>query len=190
MAQWARDLSGEDFTGFSPLGSQFGEDSSTLNASLSGVSRKLTALNSEISDASTVLLADLRAVNSQFMEGMNLFLNVLNNTQNVDYTDAFEDVSEESLQSAARGKVLECDNYGAATADRSAGGIAGSGSRVRDCISMVEITDCTQLAGAVAGEVTGEYCGNRFVSDTLTAIAAVITLVIRKRRAKAAKCAQ
>lgn len=59
--------------GFSPLGSQFGEDSSTLNASLSGVSRKLTALDSEISDASTVLLADLRAVNSQFMEGMNLF---------------------------------------------------------------------------------------------------------------------
>lgn len=112
MAQWARDLSGEDFTGFSPLGSQFGEDSSTLNASLSGVSRELTALNSEISDASTVLLADLRAVNSQFMKVMNLFLNVLNSTQNVDYTDAFEDVSEESLQSAARGKVLKRQAFG------------------------------------------------------------------------------
>ncbi len=278
MAQWARDLSGEDFTGFSPLGSQFGEDSSALNASLSGVSRELTALNSEISDASTVLLADLRAVNSQFMKVMNLFLNVLNSTQNVDYTDVFEDVSEESLQSAARGKVLECDNYGAVTADRSVGGIAGSmaieydldpeddllssddrtarftyqtkailldcnnygavtakkscaggvtgrmdlgtvsgcggwgsvtsesgdyvggvaglslssirasyakcslsggkyvggiagsGSRVCDCISMVEITDCTQLAGAVAGELTGEYSGNRFVSDTLAGV--------------------
>lgn len=84
-----------------------------------------------------------------------------------------EELLHLTLRFAARGKVLECDNYGAATADRSAGGIAGSGSRVRDCISMVEITDCTQLAGAVAGEVTGEYCGNRFVSDTLTGVTAV-----------------
>lgn len=76
------------------------------------MSRELTALNSEISDASTVLLADLRAVNSQFMKVMNLFLNVLNSTQNVDYTDAFEDVSEESLQSAARGKVLKRQAFG------------------------------------------------------------------------------
>ena len=34
------------------------------------------------------------------------------------------------------------------------GGIVGSGSRVSDCISMVVITDCTQLGGAVAGEIT------------------------------------
>ena len=277
-AQWARDLSGEDVDGFSPLGPEFSESSDALNTSLGGISNELSALNGEITSANTVLLSDVRAVNDQFMKVMNLFLNILNDTQNVDYTDVFEDVSEESLQSAARGKVLECTNRGAVTAAGNAGGIAGamaieydtdpeddlltsrnrsarftyqtkailldcdnygavqakkscaggiagcmdlgtisgcggwgavasesgdyaggvaglslssirgsyakctlsggryvggitgSGSRVSDCISMVDITACTQLGGAIAGEITGAYSGNRFVSDTLAGV--------------------
>ena len=35
---------------------------------------------------------------------------------------------------------------------------------------MVQITDCTQLGGAIAGEITGEYSRNRFVSDTLAGV--------------------
>lgn len=277
-AQWVRDLSGEDVGSFSPLGPEFSESSDALNTSLGGISNELSALNSEIASSNTVLLSDVRAVNNQFMKVMNLFLNVLNNTKNIDYTDVFEDVSEESLQSAVRGKVLECTNYGSVAADRNAGGIAGamaieydtdpeddllssqnsslhftyqtkailldcgnyggvqakkscaggitgrmdlgtisgcggwgsvgsesgdyvggvaglslssvrssyakcslsggkyvggivdSGSRVSDCISMVEIADHTQLGGAIAGEITGEYGNNRFVSDTLAGV--------------------
>lgn len=47
------------------------------------------------------------------------------------------------------------------------GGIAGSGASISDCTSMVEITGCTQFSGTVAGEITGDYSGNKFVSDTL-----------------------
>ena len=277
-ADWVRDLSGEDPGSFSQLGQKFDESSDALNESLSGISNELSALNGEMDASNTLLLSDVRAVNSQFMKVMNLFLNVLNDTQNVDYTDVFEDVSEESLQSAVRGKVLECTNYGAVTADRNAGGvagamaieydtdpeddllssddrslrftyqtkailldcnnyggvqakkscaggitgrmdlgtvsgcggwgsvtsesgdyvggvaglslssvrssyakctlsggkyvggIAGSGKNVSGCISMVEITDCAQLGGAVAGEITGDYAGNRFVSDDLAGV--------------------
>ena len=125
-AQWVRDLSDEDVGSFSPLGSEFSESSDALNTSLSGISNELSALNGEISSSNTVLLSDVRAVNDQFMKMMKLFLNVLNDTQNVDYTDVFEDVSEESRQSATRGKVLECTNHGNVTADRNAGGIAGA----------------------------------------------------------------
>ena len=278
LAQWARELSGEDPGSFSGLGTEFGESSDALNAALGGISNELTALNGEMSNATSVLLADVRAINNQFMKVMNLFLNVLNNTRNVDYTDVYEDVSEESLQSATRGKVLECINYGSVDADRNVGGVAGSmaieydldpeddllssehrttrftyqtrailldcdnygavqakkscagglvgrmdlgtvsgcggygavssengdyvggvcglslssirhsyakctlagrkyvggivgsGSRVSDCLSMVDITDYTQLAGAVAGEITGDYSGNCFVSDTLAGV--------------------
>lgn len=129
--------------------------------------RELTALNSEISDAST-------------FSGCGGWGSVT--SESGDYVGGVAGLSLSSIRVSYAKCALSGGKY--------AGGIAGSGSRVRDCISMVEITDCTQLAGAVAGEVTGEYCGNRFVSDTLTAIAAVITLVIRKRRAKAAKRAQ
>ena len=278
MADWARDLAAEDPGSFTPLGPEFDEESSALNASLTGIGNELSALNGELSNSNTALLADLRHVNSQFMKVMNLFLNVLNSTQDVDYTDIYEDVSEESLQSADRGKVLESTNFGAVTADRNAGGIAGamaieydadpeddlltaenrtlrftyqtkaillscqnygavqakkscaggvtgrmdlgtvsgcggwgdvssesgdyvggvaglslsslrgsyakctlsggkyvggiagSGSRVSDCLSMVEISGSTQLSGTVAGEITGEYSANRFVSDTLAGV--------------------
>ncbi|MEI3060551.1 MAG: GLUG motif-containing protein [Oscillospiraceae bacterium] len=277
-AQWVRDLSGEDIGSFSPLGPEFSESNNALNTSLSGISNELSALNSELTGSNATLLSDVRAVNNQFMKVMNLFLNLLNNTQDVDYTDVFEDVSEETLQSATRGKVLECANYGAVTADRNAGGISGamaieydadpeddllssgkrstrftyqtkailldcnnygtvqakkscaggitgrmdlgtisgcggwgsvesesgdyvggvaglslssirasyakctlsggkyvggivgSGGKLSDCISMVEISACTQLGGAIAGEISGEYTGNRFVSDTLAGV--------------------
>lgn len=277
-AQWAEELSGESPGSFSGLGGAFDDSSDALNISLSGISNELSALNGEMSDVSTALISDVRAVNNQFMKIMNLFLNVLNNTQNVDYTDVYEDVSEESLQSATRGKVLECMNYGDICADRNVGGVAGamaieydldpeddllstehstarftyqtrsilldcnnygtvqakkscaggvvgrmdlgtvsgcggyggvfsengdyvggvcglslssirssyakctldgrkyiggivgSGSRVSDCLSMVEITESTQLSGAVAGEITGDYSGNCFVSDALAGV--------------------
>ena len=277
-ASWARELSTEEVPQLSGLSSEFSISADALNTSLSGISNELSALNSELNSSSTTLISDLRAVNGQFMKVMNLFLNVLNSTQNIDYTDVYEDVSEETLQSATRGKVLECLNYGAVSADRNVGGVAGamaieydldpeddllssenrtsrftyqtkailldcenygavtsrkscaggvvgrmdlgtvsgcggygdvtsengdyvggvcglslssirescakctlsgrkyvggivaSGSRVADCLSMVEIADCTQFGGAIAGEITGDYSGNKFVSDTLAGV--------------------
>lgn len=252
-------------------------DSSALNHSLNGIGNELSALNSELNRTNTAFLSDLRAVDDQFGTVMNLFLNLLNNTQNVDYTDVIEDVSEESLQSATLGKVYECTNYGKISADRNAGGIAGamaieydldpeddllsegrltrftyqtkaillacdnygvvqakkscaggvtgrmdigtiskcggwgnvssesgdyvggvaglslssvrdcyakcglsgnkyvggivgSGSRVYECISMVELDEYTQLAGAIASEIGDEYSKNLFVSDDLAGV--------------------
>lgn len=121
LAQWAQELSGENPGSFTGLGDGFGDSSDSLNTALTGISNVLTALNGEMSSPTTALLSDVRAINNQFMKVMNLFLNVLNNTQNVDYTDVYE-----SLQSATRGKVLECTNYGSVEADRNVGGLAGS----------------------------------------------------------------
>ena len=56
------------------------------------------------------------------------------------------------------------------------GGIVGSGSaesaslRVEGCSSLVDITNSTQYAGAIAGFETGAFSDNRFVSDTLAGI--------------------
>lgn len=278
MAQWARDLAEEEPVQFVGLGEDFTAGTDALNAALGGISSELSGLNGDLSQASSILIADLRTVNSQFMTVMNLFLNLLSNTVNVDYTGVWEDVSEESLQSAVRGKVLECVNRGAVEADRNVGGvagsmaveydmdpeddllpeggstlrftyqtravmmschsygavtakkscaggvvgrmdlgvvsgcggwgdvssesgdyvggvaglslssirgswakcalsgrkyvggIAGSGGRITDCLTMVDITGADQLSGAIAGEITGTYSGSRFVSDTLAGV--------------------
>lgn len=275
-SRWAKDLSEEDPGSFSELGKGFDEDSDALNTALGGMNRELTALNGELSDSSTVLLADVRAVNNQLMDIMNLFVDLLDDALNTDAGDLVEDVSEESLQSAVRGKVLECTNYGEISADRNVGGVAGSmaieydldpeddllpsgtarftyqtrailldcdnyggvearkscaggvagrmdlgtiygcggwgsvssgsgdyvggvcglslssirrsyakcrlsgrkyvggivgsGSRVSDCLAMVNDVEYTQLGGAIAGEITGEYSGNCFVSGQLAGV--------------------
>lgn len=277
-SKWAKDLSKEDPGDFSQLGTGFDEDSDALNTSLSGMNQELSALSHELSGSTTTLLADVRAVNNKLMDVMNQFVDLLDDALNTDGSDLIEDVSEESLQSAVRGKVLECQNYGDVSADRNVGGVAGSmaieydldpeddllpdgtggarltyqtraillscdnygtvkarkscaggvagrmdlgtiygsggwgtvssesgdyvggvcglslsavrksyakcslsgrkyvggivgsGSRVSGCISMAEITDYTQQGGAIAGEITGEYSGNLFVSADLAGV--------------------
>ena len=64
------------------------------------------------------------------------------------------------------------DSYAKCTlAGRSyLGGIVGSGEKVNDCVSMVQIEKSTQFAGAIAGEITKSAAGNVFVSDTLAGI--------------------
>ena len=101
LAQWAQELSGENPGFFTGLGDGFGDSSDSLNTALTGISNELTALNGEMSSATTALLSDVRAINN---------------------------------------------------------------------LSMVAIADYTQLGGAVAGEITGDYSGNCFVSDTLAGV--------------------
>ena len=57
------------------------------------------------------------------------------------------------------------------------GGIVGTGyetvdgnSIVKDCYSMVEIEDCQQFEGAIAGTYVGNFENNYFVSDSLQGI--------------------
>lgn len=275
--QWARELSEEEPITFTQLGDGYTESADALNTALSGMGNELDALNGELSDANTRLIADVRAVNQQMMRVMDQFIDLLETTGNTRTEDVYEDISEERLRSAVRGKVLECANYGTVTADRNVGGvagsmavefdmdpeddllpedrtsrytyqtmailldcgsygrvesrkscaggivgrmdlgvvygcggwggvssesgdyvggvaglslsairssyakctlsggryvggIAGSGCRVFDCTAMVELAGCTQLGGAIAGEITDDYSGNRFVSDSLAGV--------------------
>ncbi len=251
--------------------------SQEILADLSGINDELSAMPGDVKQGSNALREDLRALSQQYSVTMTLFFELADEVM-YPSGDVYEDVSEESLQSAASGKAWMCANYGAVTADRNAGGIAGamaieydtdpeddlrpagsstaqytyqtkaillecnnygavqakkscaggiagrmdlgivsgcggwgsvasesgdyvggaaglslssvrssyakctlsggkyvggivgSGSRVSDCISMVQITDHTQFGGAIAGEITGEYSNNRFVSDTLAGV--------------------
>ena len=278
-AQWARELGSEEPITFTPLGSDFSDSADALNAALSGVSTELGGLNDTLDTSDSVLLSDMRQINNQANKVMNLFFNILNDTQNADYSDIFEDVSDQSLQSAVEGKVQESENSGHVSADRNVGGlvgsmaieydldpeddltsdktsglarytyqtravllnckntgaveakrscagsvagrmdlgtisgcggfgdvtsesgdyvggvcglslssvqssyakctlsggkyvggIVGSGSRVSNCLSMVDVAECDQYSGAIAGEITDEYQNNRFVSDTLAGV--------------------
>lgn len=126
MSQWIEDLSNEDPGEFSELGDGFDADSDALNNALNGINSEMSALNGEISDAGTSLVDDMREINDEFMDIMDLFSDMIDDVKNFDPDDLYEDVSEDYLRTATRGKVLECTNYGDVTADRNVGGVAGS----------------------------------------------------------------
>lgn len=125
-ADWAKDLSSEEPVTFHPLGAEFTASSEALNAALEGMNGELSELNSSTSELNAALISDLRDISSQFMKIMNLFMNLVRETQNIDYSDVFKDVSEEELQSASLGKVQESANYGEVAADRNVGGVVGA----------------------------------------------------------------
>ena len=125
-AQWARDLGNEEPITFTSLGSDFSSSADALNAALSGVSTELGGLNDTLDTSNSVLLSDMRQINNQANKVMNLFFNILNDTQNADYSDIYEDVSDQSLQSAVEGKVQESTNSGSVSADRNVGGLVGA----------------------------------------------------------------
>ena len=125
-AQWARDLGNEEPITFTSLGSEFSDSADALNAALGSVSSELGGLNDTLDTSNSVLLSDMRQVNNQANKVMNLFFNILNDTQNADYTDIYEDVSDQSLQSAVEGKVQESTNSGSVSADRNVGGLVGA----------------------------------------------------------------
>ena len=124
--QWARDLGSEEPITFTSLGSEFSDSADALNAALGSVSSELGGLNDTLGTSNSVLLSDMRQINNQANKVMNLFFNILNDTQNADYTDIYEDVSDQSLQSAVEGKVQESTNSGSVSADRNVGGLVGA----------------------------------------------------------------
>ena len=67
LAQWAQELSGENPGSFTGLGDGFGDSSDSLNTALTGISNELTALNGEMSSATTALLS--RAGHQQPVHG-------------------------------------------------------------------------------------------------------------------------
>ena len=72
--------------------------------------------------------------------------------------------------------VRKCSAKCTLSGRRYVGGIVGAGEKkngrctVENCRSLVEVTDCEQFDGAIAGYESGSFSGNRFVSDTLAGV--------------------
>ncbi len=164
-----------------------GESSDSIHGDLSGISNEMDGLTNGLSSANKTLSADLKAVNNQLNTTMNLFLTLIDEMS--DTSDVVQDVSEDTLYSAKRGKAVDCVNRGAVDGDRNVGGISGalaieydydreddllpSGTRtvkytyltraiLLDCDNYGTVTAKKSCAGSVAGRMdlgTVSGCG-------------------------------
>lgn len=172
------DLSAEDDFEFVKLGDDFKSSSDSLFDSLEQMSDEISGLKTTISDGTDKIFDDLTAISDRFSVAVNLLIDEfdeLRSTPSVD--EIFLDVSDEEIESAKRGKIKECINYGEVCADRNTGGIAGamaieysidpedeiekpsalnftyrSRAILQSCINEGKITGKKDCAGGIAGK--------------------------------------
>ncbi len=118
-------IAGEPDIQFPVLGSEFSQKVDSLCGNLSDMADGLKDLNSEMANAGTVLLGDLRAVNDQFNIVMLLLVDTVQGLGDISLGSNFTDISEEE-DNSTEGKVVSCSNLGVIFGDRNVGGIAGA----------------------------------------------------------------
>ena len=101
------------------------ESADSIHGYLTGINGEMDALVKGISNASASLSSDLRAVSGQLNTTMDLFLTLIDEVTDTS-SAVVQDVSENTLYSAKRGKAADCINHGAVEGDRNVGGIAGA----------------------------------------------------------------
>ena len=101
-------------------------DTDALYASLSGLSDQLALLNGESKNASDLLQRDIRAINNQFMLIMYAVLDRLDEAGSYSAGERIEDTSDEDIDAATLGKLLDCVNSGTVSGDIDVGGVAGA----------------------------------------------------------------
>lgn len=116
-------LSGVEFQG---LSQEFKDSSSAFHSQLEGIADSLSGIAEHADGNLDVLNDDLRAVNNQLNVVMMLFLDRMEQLEQGESLLVYEDISQEDIEETTEGKVSQCINAAAVSADINVGGIAGA----------------------------------------------------------------
>lgn len=126
LQQCLSDILDEEPVSVPAIDGEFSNRSQQLSSSLSAISGQLSLMNDEMRGSKDTLLTDMHSINTQFMKVMNLFLDALDEVQDLSYEDVYEDISDADIVNTTQGKVQGCANAGVVEADVNVGGIAGA----------------------------------------------------------------
>lgn len=166
---------------FTPISSDLTERGDALDEALSAVLDSTEALGDAVSDASDILLSDMRAINCQVGVIIDLLRQASEESKAEENEDRFEDISErEVTDDSTSGRISSSRNAGAVEGDINVAGIVGSmaieydfdpegditeeGDRsldfhyqtvavVRDCVNEGSVKAKKNHAGGIAGWV-------------------------------------
>lgn len=108
------------------LGDGYRSKTNSLTANLQGLSENIGYLNGEMSSTNDVLLADLEELNDQFSMIMRLYTDAIDGVLDMDYSNIYEDNSEEDAETSTDATIAECKNSGVVRGDINISGIAGT----------------------------------------------------------------
>ena len=111
---------------FPRLGDDYRSTTGSLNSNLKNISENMGYLNDEMSSSGDLLGDDLSDINDQFSEIMLLYTDALDGVLDMDYSDRYEDESQEDAEESMDATVAGCTNGGIVEADLNVSGIAGT----------------------------------------------------------------
>lgn len=115
----------EDIT-FPRLGDDYHSTTGSLNSNLKNISENMGYLNDEMSSSGDLIGDDLSDINDEFSEIMRLYTDAMDGVLDMDYSNIYEDESEENAEECIDSTVADCVNNGRVEADLNVSGIAGT----------------------------------------------------------------
>lgn len=111
---------------FPKLGEGYQSTTGSLNTNLKSISENMNYLNDEIASSGDLLGEDLSNVNDRFSEIMLLYTDALDGVLDMDYSNIYEDESQENAEESMDAVIADCTNSGSVEADLNVSGIAGT----------------------------------------------------------------
>ncbi len=108
------------------LGEDYRSRTNSLTANLQGLSENMGYLNDEMASTNDVLIDDLGDINDQFSTIMKLYTDAIDGVLDMDYTNSYEDTSQEDAETSTDATVADCRNTGAVNGDINISGIVGT----------------------------------------------------------------
>lgn len=108
------------------LGADYRSRANSLNANLQGLSENMGRLNDEMSSTNDVLIGDLSEINDQFSTIMRLYTDAIDGVLDMDYSNVYEDTSQENAEASTDATIADCRNKGIVQGDINVSGIAGT----------------------------------------------------------------
>ncbi len=131
---------------FPQLSEEYRMHANSLVANIQGMSDNLGLLNNEMAGSTDTMCADLEGVNDQFSTLMLLFTDAIDGALDMDYSEVFEDVSNDVCEDSIDATITLCANNGSVYADINTGGIAGTMAQEYDFDLEGDITGVKDAA--------------------------------------------
>ena len=111
---------------FPQLSEEYRMRTNSLVANIQGMSDNLGFLNNEMKGSTDVVCGDLEKVNDDFSSIMLLFTDAMDGVLDMDYSELYEDESNNVCETSVDATIADCSNFGNIYGDINTGGIAGT----------------------------------------------------------------
>ena len=135
-----KDVADRPSVQFPALSDEYRMHTNSLVSNIQGMSDNLGFLNTEMNGSTDKMCADLEGVNDKFQTLMLLFTDAMDGALDMDYSEVFEDESNDVCETSVDATVADCTNSGYVYADINTGGIAGTMAQEYDFDLESDIT--------------------------------------------------